>query len=104
MMNLAFLSPETIACIARGSVSLEQKYYYHCHGWSHRYCVGVTYPNGWGASIVCSYPLDSGADIWEVALLKDGKLYEPDGMDCSWSDLTEKDVIDICNRIFFFGS
>lgn len=104
MMSLTFLSPETIACIARGSVSLEQNYYYHSHGWSNYYCVRVAYPNGFGASINC-YPLDSGADIWEVALLKGDKLYvEPDGTDVVWSDLTEKDVIAHCNRIFFLGS
>jgi hypothetical protein len=104
MMNLSFLSPKTIACIARGAVRLEQNYYYHSHWWSNHYHVRVTYPNGLGASIVCEPELSDGeADIWEVALLKDGELYvDAEGMDCVWSNLTEEDVIRQCDHIYFF--
>lgn len=104
MMNLSFLSPKTIACIARGAVRLEQNYYYHSHGWSNHYYVRVTYPNGFGASIVCEPELSDGeADIWEVALLKDGKLYVDAGdMDYVWPNLTEEGVIRQCDHIYFF--
>ena len=103
MMNLSFLSPKTIACIARGAVRLEQYYFYHSHGWSNRYCVRVAYPNGYGASIIC-WPEYGHTDIWEVALLdKDDKLYEDaEGMDYTWSGLTEEDVVAMCDRIYFF--
>lgn len=103
MMNLSSLSPETIACIARGAVSLEQKYYYHSHGWSNRYSVIVTYPNGYGASIFCTEPLDGEADIWEVFLLKDGELcYGDDEWDAQIaSDINEEEVIRICDHIYF---
>lgn len=101
MMHFSFLSPNTIARIARGSVSLEQNYYYHCHGWSNRYCVRVTYPNGYGASIVF-IPNWSNEDCWDVALLKDGELLiEDDGYDYVWSFQTEEDVIELCDYIFF---
>ncbi len=104
MMNLTSLSPKTIACIARGAVRLEQNYYYHSHGWSNHYCVRVAYPNGYGASIVCEPELSDGeTDIWEVALLKDGELYvDAEDMDFVWSNLTEEDVIEVCDRIYFF--
>ena len=104
MMNLSSLSPKTIVCIARGAVSLEQNYYYHSHGWSDLYQVRVTYPNGLGASIIiCREPDEGETDIWEVALLKDGKLYiDSEGMDFTWSDLTEEKVIELCDRIYFF--
>ena len=104
MMNLSFLSPKTIACIARGAVRLEQSYYYHSHGWSNHYHVRVAYPNGYGVSIVYEPELSDGeSDIWEAALLnEDGELYEDaDGMDCVWSNLTEEDVIRFCDRIYF---
>lgn len=101
MMPIHFLSPRTIACIARGAVSLEQHYYYHSWGWSNHYCVRVTYPNGNGASIV-SYPGWEDEACWDVALLKDGELLvEDDGYDYTWSNLTEADVIEICDYIFF---
>ena len=95
------LSPQTIVCIARGAVSLEQNYHYHSHGWSNRYHVRVAYPNGYGASIICE-PEEGEADIWEVGLLKDGKLWSDDeGYDCIWSDLSEEEVVRICDHIYF---
>lgn len=101
MMNLSFLSPNTIAHIARGAVSFEQYYFYHSHGWSNRYQVRVTYPNGYGASIVLVPDWDND-ECWEVGLLKDDELWSDDeGYDCTWSDLTEEDVIEICNYIYF---
>lgn len=104
MMNLSFLSPKTIARIARGAASFEERYYYHSHGWSNHYSVRVTYPNGWGAYIACMSELsDDETGTWAVDLMKDGKLYEDaDGMDYVWSDLTEEDVIRQCDRIYFF--
>lgn len=102
MMNLSSLSPKTIARIARGSVSLEQNYYYHSHGWSNHYCVRVTYPNGYGASIVFSSDWND-EKCWDVALLKDGELLiEDDGYDYIWSDLTEENVVELCDSIFFY--
>ena len=102
MMNYPSISPKTIACIARGSVSLEQKYFYHSHGWSNHYCIRVTYPNGYGASIIFD-PGWGNEKCWEVALLKDGVLLiEDDGYDHVWSDLTEEEVIKICDNIFFY--
>ncbi|MBR3132100.1 hypothetical protein IKG33_01675 [Candidatus Saccharibacteria bacterium] len=101
MTNIPFLSPNTIACIARGSVSLEQNYYYHSHGWGNRYCVRVAYPNGYGASIVFSPEWDD-EECWEVGLLKDGKLWSDDERyDCVWSGLDEVGVIAICDKIYF---
>ena len=101
MMHFSLLSPKAIAHIARGSVSLEQNYYYHCHGWSNRYCVRVIYPNGYGASIAF-IPGWEDEECWDVALLKDGELLvEDDGYDYTWSNLTEADVIEICDYIFF---
>ena len=97
MMNFSFLSPNTLARIARGAVSLEQKYYYHSHGWSNRYSIRVTYPNGYGASIVFD-----NEDCWDVFLLKDDELWsDDDGYDWTWSDLTEEEVIEICDHIYF---
>ena len=102
MMNYPFISPKTIARIARGSVSLEQKYYYHSHGWDNHYCIRVTYPNGMGASIVFD-PFCDGEDNWEVALLKDGKLFiDSKGMDYVWSDLTEEKMHDLCDYIYSY--
>ena len=102
MINLTFLSPKTIARIARGAVSLEQNYYYHSHGWSNHYQVRVTYPNGYGASIVLAPDWDD-EECWEVGLLKGGTLYiDSEGVDYTWSDLTEEDVIELCDRIYFF--
>lgn len=102
MMNLSFLSPKTIARIARGCISLEQKYYYHSHGWSNRYCIRVTYPNGYGASIALISDWED-EDCWDVALLKDGELLvEDDGYDYVWSFLTEEEVIALCDKIFFY--
>ena len=106
MMDLTSLSPKTIARIARGAVSLEQYYYYHSHGWSNRYRVRVTYPNGYGASITCDSELCESydeTDIWEVALTEDGELYkDTEGRDYIWSGLTEEDVVTLCDRIYFF--
>ena len=102
MMHFSFLSPKTIARIARGSVSLEQNYYYYSHGWSNRYCIRVAYPNGYGASIVLASDWDE-EECWEVALLKDGELdCDDDGWDGIMADhATEEEVIEICDRIFF---
>lgn len=101
MMNFSFLSPNTIVKIARGSVSLEQHYYSYNYGRCNRYNVKVTYPNGYGASITF-IPDWEDEDCWDVALLKDGELLiEDDGYDYTWSDLTEADVIKICDYIFF---
>ena len=101
MMNFSFLSLKTIVRIARGSVSLEQNYYYRCHGWSNHYRVRVTYPNGYGASITF-IPGWEDEECWDVALLKDGELLiEDDGYDYTWSNLTEADVIEICDYIYF---
>ena len=103
MMNLSFLSPKTIARIARGSVSLEQNYYYHSHGWSNHYCVRVTYPNGYGASIIFLESDQDEEKSWEVAILKDGELLiEDDGYDYVWSFLSEEEVIDLCDTIFYY--
>ena len=103
MMNLSFLSPKTIAHIARGSVSLEQNYYYHSHGWSNHYCVRVTYPNGYGASIIFLESDQDEEKSWEVAILKDGELLiEDDGYDYVWSFLSEEEVIDLCDTIFYY--
>lgn len=103
MMNLSFLSPKTIACIARGAVSLEQCY--HHYEWGNHYQVRVTYPNGLGALIeLCRRPECGEADVWEVSLLKGGKLYiDSDGMDFTWSDLAEEDVIWHCSHIYSFA-
>ena len=102
MMNLSSLSPKTIACIARGATGLVQKYYYNSHGWSNHYSVVVDYPNGYSASIICE-PRGGRTDIWEVGLLKDGKLDSDDeGWDGIMGDhLTEEEVIEICDRIYF---
>ena len=101
MMNFSFLSPKTIARIARGSVSFEQNHYYHSHGWSNHYCARVTYPNGYGASIIFTSELDD-EKCWEVAIQKDGELWiDDDGFDCIWSDLTEEDVVEKCDHIYF---
>lgn len=102
MMNLSFLSPKTIARIARGAVRLEQNYYYHSHGWDNRYYVRVTYPNGYGASIAFISDWED-EDCWNVTLLKDGEpLSEDDGYDYVWSFLTEEEVIALCDKIFFY--
>ena len=103
MMNLSFLSPKTIVRIARGAVSLEQYCFYHySHEWSNRYQVRVTYPNGYGASIVFVPDWDDD-ECWEVGLLKDGELWSDDDEgDCIWPDLTEEEVINICDRIYFY--
>lgn len=101
MMNFSFVSPNTIVKIARGSVSLEQHYYSYNYGRSDRYNVKVTYPNGYGASITF-IPGWEDEECWDVALLKDGELLiEDDGYDYTWSNLTEADVIEICDYIFF---
>ena len=101
MMNLPFLSPKTIARIARGSVSLEQHYFSYNYGRSNRYRVKVAYPNGYDASITF-IPGCQEDEKWDVALLKDGELLvEDDGYDYTWSNLTEADVIEICDYIYF---
>ena len=101
MMNYPSISPKTIACIARGATSLEQKYYYHSLGWSNRYCIRVTYPNGYGASIIFDPGWDD-EECWEVALLKDDELLvEDDGYDYTWSDLTEEEVVELCDSFYF---
>ena len=103
MMNLSSLSPKTIAHIVRGAVSLEQKYYYHSHGWRNRYSVIVTYPNGYGASIFCDEPEDGETDIWDIFLLKDSELCcDDDGWDAEMaSEIGEEEVIEICDYIYF---
>ena len=102
MMHFSPLSPQTIVRIARGAVSLEQNYHYHSHGWGNHYQVRVAYPNGYGASIVCFEPEGDETDIWEVGLLQDGKLWSDDeGYDCIWPDLSEEDVVRICDHIYF---
>mgnify|MGYP007070232497 CR=1 FL=1 len=101
-MNYPYVSPKTIVRIARGSVALTQSYYYHSNGWSNRYFIRVTYPNGYGALITFDSDWDSEA-CWEVALLKDGELYvDSDGEDFTWPELTEEGVIELCDRIYFF--
>ncbi len=102
-MNLSPLSPKTLGRIARGAVSLEQHYYFQSHGWDNHYHVRVLYPNGFGASIVC-FPKNGETDIWEVALTNaDGELYEDaEGLDYIWSFLTEEEVVEQCDRIYFF--
>ena len=99
MMNFSSLSPKSLLRIMRGSVTFSQMpYHLQGGGWAYR----VTYPNGYGASII--YVPDWGIDKgWEVGLLKDGELWSDDaGYDCTWSDLTEEGVIDICNHIYFY--
>lgn len=100
MMNLTFLSPKTIARIVRGSVSLEQNCYYHSHGWDNRYCVRVTYPNGYGASIIFSPDWDE-EKCWEVGLLKDGIWGDEEGYGYAWPHLTEEEVVRVCDSIYF---
>lgn len=105
MMNLPFISPKTIARIARGAVWLKQSYHYHSHEeWeSIRYRIRVAYPNGYGASIIVMSMSIDDSDAWEVTLLKDDELWHDDeGNDSVWSDLTEEEVIQICDRIYFY--
>ncbi len=100
--HFIFLSPKTIACIARGAVSLEQHYYIHSHGWCNAYHVIVDYPNGYSASIICE-PRDGETDIWEVALLKGNELCcDDDGFDGIMAQhISEEEVITICDEIYF---
>ena len=101
MMHFSFLSPNTIAKIARGAVLLEQNYYYHSHGWCNHYCVRVAYPNGYGASIVFVSNSDD-KKCWEIAIQKDGELWtDDDGLDYIWSDLTEEGVVETSDHIYF---
>lgn len=102
MMNLNYLSTNTITCIARGSTSLVQEYEYAPEGWCRRYRAKIAYPNKYGVSII-GYPQDGHVYFWDVTLLEDGKpLVEDDGYDYTWSDLTsEEEIIRICDNIYF---
>ena len=108
MMNLPSLSPKTIAHIARGASSFEQHYPCQSDWWCDCRRYVVTYPNGYGASIfttsLMSEALRDEDEIWEVAFLnKNGDIYEDaEGMDQTWSFLTEKEVIRVCDYIYFF--
>ena len=100
MTYFPFLSLNTLARIGLGSVEFKQSFYHRTEGWSQNYRVRVTYPNGYGASII-AWP--EGHNRWEVALLKDDILWEDDeGYDCVWSDLMEEEVIQICDRIYSY--
>ncbi len=92
-----------IARIARGAVSFEQSYYHQSHGWFDRYQIRVTYPNGYGASIVCcDAPEEGQTYIWDVFLLKDGKCCGDDDWDGEMASQTnEEEVVKICDRIYF---
>ena len=98
MMHFSSLSPKALLRIMRGSVSFSQKpSTLKGGGWAYR----VSYPNGYGASIVFS-PAWDDEECWDVALLKDGELFiEDDGYDYTWSDQTEEDVIELCDYIYF---
>lgn len=97
MTYFPFLSLNTLARISFSSVEFKQSFHHRTEGWSQNYRVRVAYPNGYGASII-AWP--EGSNRWEVALLKDDILWEDDeGYDCVWSDLTEEEVIQVCDRI-----
>ncbi len=97
MMSFSFspLTTEAWSTICRSAVS--QKHNYALGG--HRY--KVTYPNGYGASIIKhngSYGRED--DLWELAVLKDGGLcYDTDITDDVLGYLTEEKVIGVCRRI-----
>lgn len=103
MMNFSFLSLNTVNRIARGSasVSLEQKYYHRPNGKSKRYCIRVTYPNGYGASIIKdSNSFGCTEDLWEVAILRDGELcYDTWITGDVLRSCTEEEVIAICDDV-----
>ena len=99
MVNLSYspLSTETKAVIERDAISW--KWFHYEDGYVYR----VTYPNGYGASIIkhrASYGHDD--DLWELAVLKDGELCYDTGITGDvLGYLTEAEVIGICRDIFY---
>ena len=99
MMNFSLLSPLAYAKIIRGAIRVEFGLRYDAD-WFKYSQYRVTYPGGYGASIV-GRSVD-GVDKWEVAELRKGELYiDDDGSDFVDSGLTEEDVVRICDNIYF---
>ena len=100
MMNFSSLTPKSLLRIMRGSVTFSQMpYHLQGGGWAYR----VTYPNGYGASLIkSSYSYGREDDLWEVAVLdKNGNLcYDTPITDDVLGYLTEEDVVATCDNIF----
>ncbi len=97
MMNFSLLSHKAWSHITRGAVSWRQK-----HSSDNRLSYRVTYPNGYGVSIIkdcCSYGWQD--DLWELAILKDDELcYDTWITEDVCGYLTEEDVVAICDDVF----
>ena len=96
MMNFSSFSPKMWSRIIRGAVSWEQDYSSEdaCHHYR------VTYPNGYGASIIGSPYFDGHSSCWRVVLLKDDKLcIEDDGTFYTRWLRSEGEVYDICDIV-----
>ena len=100
-MHFSFLSPKGLLRIMRGSVSFSQEpSTFEGGGWVYR----VSYPNGYGASIVKRlYSYGCEDDLWEVAVLdKDGDLcYDTPITNDVLGYLTEEEVVAVCDDIFY---
>ena len=96
MMNLSFISPKTWSRITRGALSWEQDY--SNEDACHRY--RVTYPNGYGVTII-GYPyLNGHAKLWRVILLQNGELCieDSDALLVKYAK-SEGEVYDICDIV-----
>lgn len=100
MMNFSSLTPASLQRIMRGSVSFSQKpSTFLGGGWAYR----VSYPNGYGASIIKNLFSYGGKDnLWEVAVLKDDDLcYDTPITPDVLGYLTEEEVVATCDDIYF---
>jgi len=99
MMNFSYspLSTEAMSEIGRGAISFEWLQVFD--GLAYR----VTYPNGYGASIIKHYgSYGHDDDLWELGVLKDGKLCcDTDITGDVLGYLTEAEVIGLCRDIFY---
>lgn len=115
MMNLNFLTLETIARISTNATDLSIHYAPDRGNGEKDYRIRVSYANNYGASIIKKVPIDdsfSQSDgqgkvryYWEIAILyRDELCYcledEEGDRDCIMSYYcTEEELVELCNQI-----
>ena len=93
MMHFSPLSPEVWFILATDSVSWKQNHN------ENKLNYRVTYPNGFGLSIIKSRHSRGGkSDLWEVRVLKGGKHYVRNGAGYVRTHCSDEEVV-ICHDL-----
>ena len=115
MMNLNFLTLETIARISTNATDLSIHYAPDHGNGEDDYRIRISYANNYGASIIKKVPIDDSFSrfdeqgkvryYWEIAILyRDELCYclesEDEYLDCIMgSYCTEEELVQLCNQI-----